>query len=107
MSQPFHVAEIFTGKPGKFVSLEQSVAGFKGLLEGKYDDLPEVRWLGLVARVRVRVRPEHEAEAEAEPNPNLNPTATAEQAAFYMVGPIEEVVEKAAAMAAELEAEGK
>ena len=47
MSQPFHVAEIFTGKPGKFVSLEQSVAGFKGLLEGKYDDLPEVRWLGL------------------------------------------------------------
>ena len=58
MSQPFHVAEIFTGKPGKFVSLEQSVAGFKGLLEGKYDDLPE--------------------------------------AAFYMVGPIEEVVEKAA-----------
>ena len=42
-AQPFHVAEIFTGKPGKFVSLEQSVAGFKGLLEGKYDDLPEVR----------------------------------------------------------------
>ena len=37
----------------------------------------------------------------------LNPTATPEQAAFYMVGPIEEVVEKAAAMAAELEAEGK
>merc|ERR1712238_382794 len=66
MSQPFHVAEIFTGKPGKFVTLEQSVAGFKGLLEGKYDDLPE--------------------------------------AAFYMVGAIEEVVEKAAAMAAELEA---
>lgn len=69
MSQPFHVAEIFTGKPGKFVSLEQSVAGFKGLLEGKYDDLPE--------------------------------------AAFYMVGPIEEVVEKAAAMAAELAADGQ
>ena len=41
------------------------------------------------------------------PNPNLNRTATPEQAAFYMVGPIEEVVEKAAAMAAELEAEGK
>jgi len=69
LSQPFHVAEIFTGKPGKFVSLEQSVAGFKGLLEGKYDDLPE--------------------------------------AAFYMVGPIEEVVEKAAAMAAELAADGQ
>ena len=41
------------------------------------------------------------------PNPNLNRTAASEQAAFYMVGPIEEVVEKAAAMAAELEAEGK
>merc|ERR1719487_724545 len=66
MSQPFHVAEIFTGKPGKFVSLDQSVTGFKGLLAGQYDDLPE--------------------------------------AAFYMVGPIEEVVEKAAAMALEVEA---
>jgi len=66
LSQPFHVAEIFTGKPGKFVSLEASVAGFKGLLAGQYDDLPE--------------------------------------GAFYMVGPIEEVVEKAAAMAAEVEA---
>ena len=41
------------------------------------------------------------------PDPKPNPTATPEQAAFYMVGPIEEVVEKAAAMAAELEAEGK
>merc|ERR1719172_377936 len=41
MSQPFHVAEIFTGKPGKFVSLEQSVAGFKGLLAGECDDIPE------------------------------------------------------------------
>merc|ERR1711934_877665 len=41
LSQPFHVAEIFTGKPGKFVSLEQTIAGFKGLLSGSYDDLPE------------------------------------------------------------------
>jgi ATP synthase F1 beta subunit len=64
LSQPFHVAEIFTGKPGKFVSLEQSIAGFQGLLAGKYDDLPE--------------------------------------SAFYMVGPIEEVLEKAAAMEAEM-----
>ena len=64
MSQPFHVAEIFTGKPGKFVSLEQSVAGFKGLLEGKYDDLPEVR----LVCVRVRVRPEPEPEPEPEPH---------------------------------------
>jgi len=65
LSQPFHVAEIFTGKPGKFCSLEQTIAGFKGLLAGQYDDLPEN--------------------------------------AFYMVGPIEEVHEKAAAMAKELE----
>merc|ERR1711908_53940 len=64
LSQPFHVAEIFTGKPGKFVSLEQTIAGFKGLLAGQYDDLPEQ--------------------------------------AFYMVGPMEEVVEKAAAMVAEV-----
>ena len=68
---------------------------------------PRCAWLGLVARVRVRVRPEHEAEPKPNPNPKPSPTATVEQAAFYMVGPIEEVVEKAAAMAAELEAEGK
>jgi len=41
LSQPFFVAEVFTGSPGKYVSLEESVAGFKGILEGKYDDLPE------------------------------------------------------------------
>ncbi|KJV68788.1 F0F1 ATP synthase subunit beta [Candidatus Neoehrlichia procyonis] len=41
LSQPFHVAEVFTGSPGKFVSLEDTVKGFKGLAEGKYDDLPE------------------------------------------------------------------
>ncbi|MFW9619488.1 MULTISPECIES: F0F1 ATP synthase subunit beta [unclassified Sulfurospirillum] len=58
LSQPFFVAEVFTGSPGKYVTLEESIAGFKGILEGKYDDLPE--------------------------------------AAFYMVGSIEEVLEKAA-----------
>ena len=58
LSQPFFVAEVFTGSPGKYVSLEESIAGFKGILEGKYDDLPE--------------------------------------AAFYMVGNIDEVIEKAA-----------
>ncbi len=56
-SQPFHVAEVFTGSPGKFVSLEETIRGFKELAEGKYDDLPE--------------------------------------AAFYMVGSIEEAIEKA------------
>ncbi len=41
LSQPFHVAEVFTGAPGKFVSLDDTIAGFKSLTEGKYDDLPE------------------------------------------------------------------
>ncbi len=58
LSQPFFVAEVFTGSPGKYVTLEESISGFKGILDGKYDDLPE--------------------------------------AAFYMAGGIEEVLEKAA-----------
>jgi F-type H+/Na+-transporting ATPase subunit beta len=41
LSQPFFVAEVFTGSPGKFVELADTIAGFKGLLEGKYDNLPE------------------------------------------------------------------
>ena len=57
LSQPFFVAEVFTGSPGKYVSLEESITGFKGILDGKYDDIPE--------------------------------------AAFYMAGGIEEVLEKA------------
>merc|ERR1719199_778860 len=42
LSQPFHVAEVFTGSPGKYVELKDTVSGFKGLLEGQYDDLPEM-----------------------------------------------------------------
>ena len=57
LSQPFHVAGIFTGSPGKYVSLKDTIAGFQGILAGQYDDLPEQ--------------------------------------AFYMVGSIEEAVEKA------------
>lgn len=57
LSQPFFVAEIFTGMPGKYISLEETISGFKGILDGKYDNLPEN--------------------------------------AFYMVGNIEEAVEKA------------
>ena len=57
LSQPFHVAEVFTGTPGVFVDLEETIKGFKGLVEGKYDDIPE--------------------------------------AAFYMVGTIDEVMQKA------------
>jgi len=62
MSQPFHVAEVFTGTPGKFVSLEDSINAFKGIVAGEYDALPE--------------------------------------AAFYMVGGIDEVQTKAASLAA-------
>ncbi|WP_394809117.1 F0F1 ATP synthase subunit beta [Nitrosomonas sp.] len=57
LSQPFNVAEVFTGSPGKYVSLKDTIKGFKGIVEGEYDDLPEQ--------------------------------------AFYMVGGIEEAVEKA------------
>ncbi|ADV26182.1 ATP synthase F1, beta subunit [Pseudoxanthomonas suwonensis 11-1] len=56
-SQPFHVAEVFTGSPGKYVSLKDTIRGFKGICDGEYDHLPEQ--------------------------------------AFYMVGTIEEAVEKA------------
>ena len=63
LSQPFHVAEVFTGTKGVFVKLEDTIKGFKGIVEGKYDDLPE--------------------------------------AAFYMVGTIEEAQEKARKLAAE------
>ncbi|GHD71922.1 ATP synthase subunit beta [Luteimonas padinae] len=60
-SQPFHVAEVFTGSPGKYVPLKETIRGFKGIVEGEYDHLPEQ--------------------------------------AFYMVGGIDEAVEKAAKMA--------
>src|SRR5687768_4692296 len=63
LSQPFFVAEVFTGSPGKLVDLADTLKGFKGLVEGKYDHLPE--------------------------------------AAFYMVGTIEEAVEKGKKLAAE------
>ena len=41
LSQPFHVAEVFTGSPGKYVSLKETISSFKGILNGDYDDLPE------------------------------------------------------------------
>ena len=41
LSQPFHVAEAFTGTPGKYVKLQETIRGFKGIVEGDYDDLPE------------------------------------------------------------------
>ena len=42
LSQPFFVAEVFTGSPGKYVELKDTIAGFQGILEGKYDDIPEM-----------------------------------------------------------------
>ena len=41
LSQPFHVAEAFTGRPGKYVPLSETIRGFKEIVEGKHDDLPE------------------------------------------------------------------
>ena len=41
MSQPFHVAEVFTGTAGKFVSLQDSIEGFSQIISGEYDHLPE------------------------------------------------------------------
>ena len=41
LSQPFHVAEVFTGAPGKYVSLRDTISSFRDILDGKYDDLPE------------------------------------------------------------------
>lgn len=41
LSQPFHVAEVFTGAPGKYVSLQDTIAGFRGILDGNYDHIPE------------------------------------------------------------------
>jgi F-type H+-transporting ATPase subunit beta len=41
LSQPFHVAEVFTNKPGKYVKLEDTIKGFKAIIDGEYDDLPE------------------------------------------------------------------
>ena len=41
LSQPFHVAEVFTGTPGVFVQLEDTIKGFKGIVDGDYDHLPE------------------------------------------------------------------
>lgn len=41
LSQPFFVAEVFTGSPGKYVALKDTIRGFKGLLEGEFDHIPE------------------------------------------------------------------
>ena len=45
LSQPFFVAEVFTQSPGKYVPLSETIRGFKGIVEGEYDDLPEQAFL--------------------------------------------------------------
>ncbi len=45
LTQPYHVAEVFTGQPGVYVSLKDTIASFKGLLSGEYDDIPEQAFL--------------------------------------------------------------
>lgn len=45
LTQPYHVAEVFTGQPGIYVTLKDTIAGFKGLLSGEYDDIPEQAFL--------------------------------------------------------------
>jgi F-type H+/Na+-transporting ATPase subunit beta len=58
LSQPFHVAEVFTGTPGKLVSLEETIQGFKGIVDGKYDDLPEAAFymVGNIKEVQEKVK---------------------------------------------------
>jgi F-type H+-transporting ATPase subunit beta len=55
-SQPFHVAEAFTGTPGIYVSLEDTIQGFEEIVEGKHDDLPEQAFymVGTIADVKKR-----------------------------------------------------
>ena len=56
LSQPFNVAEVFTGTPGKYVDLKDTISGFKGLLNGAYDDLPEMAFymVGDIAEVQAK-----------------------------------------------------
>ena len=64
LSQPFHVAEVFTGSPGVFVDLADTIKGFKGLCEGKYDHLPEVAFY-MVGTIEAAVEKGKKLAAEA------------------------------------------
>lgn len=64
LSQPFHVAENFTGKPGKYVKLEDTVRGFKEIVDGKHDDLPE-RAFYMVGGIEEAIENAKKMEAEA------------------------------------------
>jgi F-type H+/Na+-transporting ATPase subunit beta len=64
LSQPFHVAEVFTGTPGVLVSLADTIKGFKGIVEGKYDDLPEAAFY-MVSTIEAAVEKAKKLAAEA------------------------------------------
>ncbi|MGH6988464.1 MAG: F0F1 ATP synthase subunit beta [Stellaceae bacterium] len=64
MSQPFHVAEVFTGTPGVFVNLEDTIKAFKGIVAGDYDDLPESAFL-MVGTIEEAVEKARKMAAEA------------------------------------------
>jgi F-type H+-transporting ATPase subunit beta len=64
LSQPFHVAEVFTGSPGVFVDLADTIRGFKGLVEGKYDHLPEAAFY-MVGTIEAAVEKGKRLAAEA------------------------------------------
>ena len=64
LSQPFHVAEVFTGSPGVFVDLADTIRGFKGLCEGKYDHLPEAAFY-MVGTIEAAVEKGRKLAAEA------------------------------------------
>src|SRR5436305_8494259 len=64
LSQPFHVAEVFTGAPGVFVNLEDTIKGFRGLVEGKYDHLQEAAFY-MVGTIEAAVEKGRKLAAEA------------------------------------------
>jgi len=64
LSQPFHVAEVFTGTPGVFVKLEDTIKGFKGIVDGKYDELPESAFY-MVSTIEEAVEKAKKLAAEA------------------------------------------
>ncbi|HKU95183.1 MAG TPA: F0F1 ATP synthase subunit beta, partial [Vineibacter sp.] len=64
LSQPFHVAEVFTGTPGVFVKLEDTIKGFKGIVAGEYDDLPEAAFY-MVGTIEAAVAKAKKMAAEA------------------------------------------
>jgi len=64
LSQPFHVAEVFTGSPGKYVSLKDTIKGFKGICAGEYDHLPEQAFY-MVGTIEDAVKKAEKLAAEA------------------------------------------